>query len=224
MNTAILNKSPLFNQIKTDELQPLLLCLKAFSKQYRKGETILKVGDKVVNIGLLLKGSAHIIKDDYWGNRTIIKEINVSEIFAEVYACLNHQESEIEIVAIEECEVMYLNIDTLTCMCQKSCSFHQQIIHNLMLIMASKNLLLTQKMEYVSKRTMREKILAYLFAQSLKQKSSRIQIPFNRQQFADYLSVNRSALSIELSKMQEEGLIRYFKNDFELLQKTKKDD
>lgn len=217
MKTDVLMKNSLFKGIKVEEMESLLHCLHAYCKTYKKEEMILHHGDKVNHIGLLLKGTAHIIKDDYWGNRTIIKEVYVGEIFAEAYACIHDKELEVSLLAMEDCEVMFLDVGAITCMCGQGCRFHQQIIQNLLMITSQKNLLLTQKMEHISKRTLRDKILSYLSAQSLKQGAQTISIPFNRQQLADYLSVNRSALSIELSKMQKEGILKYHKNNFELL-------
>ena len=207
---------PLFSGIHETDIDSLLSCLRSFTKKYKKDEYILNAGDFVNHVGVLLSGSALVIKDDYWGNRTIIKEVNVGELFAEVYACIKNHELEISLLANSDCEILYLDIDSVTCACGKGCRFHQQIIQNLLMIVAQKNLLLTQKMEHLSKRTMREKILSYLSAQSIKQNTKTITVPFDRQQLADYLAVNRSALSIELSKMQKEGILSYHKNKFTL--------
>lgn len=216
MDNTILMKSLLFTGIKENEIDALLHCLRAHTKKYKKDEVILHRGDVLNHVGLLLKGSAHVIKDDYWGNRTIIKEIRVAEIFGEAYACIHDKELEVSLLATQDCEVLFLDINAMTCMCEIGCRYHQQIIQNLLMITSRKNLILTQKMELVSKRTMREKILAYLSAQSQNQGSNTVKIPFNRQQFADYLSVNRSSLSIELSKMQKEGIIDFYKDTFKL--------
>lgn len=209
-------KNPLFKGIEKEALDRLLGCLQAYEKQYQKGEYILHRGDVVSHIGYMVEGTAHIIKDDYWGNRTIIREIETEDLFAEAYACIPEQPSEISILTTRACNILFLDIHHLMQQCEQTCHYHQRIIQNLLIISAQKNIALTQKMEHITKRTTRDKILSYLSALSLQTNQLVIEVPFNRQQLADYLSVDRSALSAELSKMQKEGIILYHKHTFQL--------
>ena len=178
---------------------------------------ILCYGNVTNSMGMMLQGKAMIVKDDYWGNRFIINEIHQGELFGEAYACIPEQKLEISLIADEPCNVLFLNMTEITGICHLTCPSHNQLIRNLLAITSRKNVMLTQKMEHIMKKTTREKILSYLSAQSMKQNSQRILIPFNRQQLADYLSVDRSALSNELSKMQKESMISYHKNEFYLI-------
>ena len=213
----LLKKSILFQGIEDCEFDKLLKCLKAKEVKFQKGEMILCYGNVTNSMGMMLQGKAMIVKDDYWGNRFIINEIHQGELFGEAYACIPEQKLEISLIADEPCNVLFLNIVEITGICHLTCPSHNQLIRNLLAITSRKNIMLTQKMEHIMKKTTREKILSYLSAQSMKQNSQRILIPFNRQQLAEYLSVDRSALSNELSKMQKEGMISYHKNEFYLI-------
>ena len=217
MNLKEISKNPLFKGIEYDELEKLLVCLKAHTKVFTKHEFILRRGTHVTQIALLVRGSALIIKDDYWGNRTIIKEVLRGELFGEAYACVPNVELEVSVLAKDDCEILFLDTLHMLQVCCNACHYHQRLIQNLLTIASMKNIMLTQKIEHITKRSIREKILSYLSSQSLERGSRRIDIPFDRQQLADYLSVDRSALSAELSKMRKEGILEYQKNHFRLL-------
>ena len=214
---SILKRTKLFSGVGEEEITEMLTCLQAEFRTYQKGEYVFRQGEHLRHIMILLEGSLHIQQDDYWGNRFIINEIPQGELFGEAYACIPEQKLEISLIADEPCNVLFLNITEITGICHLTCPSHNQLIRNLLAITSRKNIMLTQKMEHIMKKTTREKILSYLSAQSMKQNSQRILIPFNRQQLADYLSVDRSALSNELSKMQKEGMISYHKNEFYLI-------
>ena len=200
----ILKQCSLFKGIDPAEIEKLLNCLKSHEKTYQKNETIIRQGDIIHEIGLVLDGQAHIYHIDFWGNKTIISEIKASEFFLESYACALQQEIDLNVVATEITTILFLDISHLIRSCQHSCSFHHKIIQNLLSIVSNKNVLLTQK------------IHSYLNSQALKNNSLTFEIPFNRQQLADYLAVERSALSSELSKLQKNGIIAYKKNTFQL--------
>lgn len=204
----------LFKGLTENELSLLFNCLKTRKQVFQKNENILSVGNTTEEIGLIVEGQALIIKDDYWGNRSIISELNAGELFGESYACVPGKELEISLIANETTTIIFLNINNIIHTCKNSCNFHHQIIHNLLAISSRKNILLTQKINHLTKRSTREKILSYLSSQSQLQGKSKISIPFDRQELADYLSVDRSALSNELSKMQKEGIISFQKNIF----------
>lgn len=212
----ILKKSPLFNGIDTDQLQSLLTCLSAIEKKYDKNEMILNQGDPIDSMGLVMSGHIHVVKDDFWGNRTILSDVAPSQMFAESFACSENQDLSVSVIAVEPTSVLFLDIKRLLNTCPSSCTFHTRLIQNLLSILAEKNLMLTGKIDHITKRTIREKVLSYLSAQSLKAESEKFEIPFNRQQLAEYLAVDRSALSQELSKLQKEGCISYHKNEFHL--------
>lgn len=213
----IYKSSHLFKGIQEYEIASVLQCLQAHEKEYKRNDIIARNGDIINEIGIVAKGSVHIIKEDFWGNRTIITEIGSGEIFGEVYAATLKEPLEVEIVANVTTVITYLNIRHILQICENQCIYHSRILENLISILASKNLTLTRKIEHITKRSTRDKLLSYLSEISLRSGKTTITIPFNRQELADYLSVERSAMSRELSKMQEEGLLKYNKNNFQLL-------
>ena len=214
INTNLLKNTLLFQGIVDEDIASVLTCMSAIPVSYQKGNFIFRSGETTDSVGLVLTGSVHIIKEDFWGNRTILLEASAGKLFGETYASLPNLPLEVSVVAIEPCTILFLNINKIMTLCSSNCLFHTKLIRNFLFIFAQKNLLLTQKMEHISKRSTREKLLSYLSGESIKNSNSSFEIPFNRQQLADYLSVDRSAMSNELSKLQEEGLIEYRKNWF----------
>lgn len=213
----IYKSSHLFTGIREDEVEHVLQCLQAHEKRFKKNEIIARRGDVIHELGIVVQGSVYIIKEDFWGNRTIITEIGESEIFGEVYAATGKEPLEVEIVANAPTSILFLNIRHIMQVCENHCVYHLRILENLISLLASKNLTLTRKMEHITKRSTRDKLLSYLSEMSLKSGKTTFTIPFNRQELADYLSVERSAMSRELGFMQKEGLITYEKNTFQLL-------
>ncbi|MFV0315121.1 MAG: Crp/Fnr family transcriptional regulator, partial [Anaerotignum sp.] len=177
----ILKKSPLFSGIDADQLQSLLTCLSAIEKKYDKNEMILKQGDPIDSMGLVMSGHIHVVKDDFWGNRTILSDVAPSQMFAESFSCSENQDLSVSVIAVEPTSVLFLDIKRLLNTCPSSCTFHTRLIQNLLSILAEKNLMLTGKIDHITKRTIREKVLSYLSAQSLKAESEKFEIPFNRQ-------------------------------------------
>lgn len=219
MNTLFLSHTPLFQGIREEEMQTLLHCLNAREHTYKKDEVILSAGTSVNEIGLILSGSVNIVVNFYWGNSHIFGHIGKGQVFAENYAAIPHKELLCDVVAAEETEVLFLNMHNLLTTCNKACSFHTRIIHNLFRISANKNLNLSSRMMHTASKSIRGRLLSYLSEQALEQGSVHFTIPFDRQQLADYLAVDRSAMSNELSKMQKDGLITYHKNEFTLNEK-----
>jgi len=213
----VIKNATLFAGIKEEEILPMLDCLSATVAKYKKQQFIFREGEPVRNTGLLLSGMIHVIKEDFWGNRTILTEIKPGQLFAETYACMQSEPMESSVMAVEECHVMWLNCRKIITVCSSNCVFHNRLIGNLLRILAGKNLALTRKMEHLTKRTTREKLLSYLSEQAQLKESSEFDIPFNRQQLADYLSVDRSAMSSELGRMKKDGLLDFSKNHFILL-------
>lgn len=212
-----LPNSQLFRGIAAEEIKGILKCLSAVDKQYRRGEYIFRLGDMVSVVGLVLQGAVQIVQEDYWGDRRIIGSADKGQIFGESYACVPAEPLMVSVVAKEDTRVLLLDVKRILHTCSSSCEFHNRLIQNLLSIIAGKNLMLTRKIEHVSRKTIREKVLAYLSFQARRQGRSSFCIPFDRQQLADYLAVDRSALSAELSKMQRERVIVYKKNQFTIL-------
>lgn len=211
---TLLKKTCLFSGIKDEDISTMLNCLSARIASYQKEEFILHTGDLVDQVGMVLSGSVLIIKEDFWGNRSILSEISPGSLFAETYACIGTTPLEVSTVASSDCKVLFLDFQKLLTTCSSACHFHTRLIRNLLSTLAQKNRILTKKLEHMSQKTTRDKLLSYLSAESLKAKSPSFTIPFNRQQLADYLSVDRSAMSSELGKLRKEGILDYNKNTF----------
>lgn len=216
MNFIFLSNTNIFRGIKEEEIKGMLSCLGAHEEQYKKNDIIYCAGDVVTEIGLVEQGSANIVVNCFWGNSNIFGHIEKGKIFAETYAAIPGKELLCDVVAAEDCEILFLNMNKLLTTCQNGCSFHNRIIHNLIRISANKNLILSSRMMHIASKSIRDRLLSYLSEQALEHGSAQFAIPFSRQQLADYLGVDRSALSNELSKMQKEGLMSYYKNEFAL--------
>jgi len=215
---AVLKHSNMFNGTDESEIKAMLSCLEAKRHEYEKGEYILRFGEDVSHIGILLSGRAEIIKEDYWGNRNIVAEVPPGRSFAESYVCAADAPLGVSVLAVKDSQVLFLSIQKILTTCSSACAFHARIIRNLVTLLAEGNLAMNDKLTYLSQRNTRQKLMSYLSAESLKRKSPDFKIPFDRQQLADYLSVDRSAMSNELSKMRREGILEYNKNHFILNQ------
>lgn len=213
----VLRKCPLFNDIADENLMALLGCLGAKVTSYNKKETIISEGEDAKYIGIVLSGSAQIERIDYFGNRSIVATVEASELFGESFACAGVKTIPVDVVANESTQIMFLDCSKIIYTCSNSCEFHRQIIYNLMKVVATKNILFNQKIEITSKRTTREKLMTYLLLQAKKNKTNSFDIPYDRQELADYLEVDRSGLSAEISKLHKEGVIISRRNHFELL-------
>lgn len=210
---SLLSKVTLFQKINSSELQSMLICLNAEIRQYKKGEFIIFAGDKVQHIGVMLEGNAHILKDDYEGERTIIATLARGDYFAEAICCAGVHESPVSVAATNDVKIMMLAFSRILHSCPNSCTFHTQMIENMLYSIARKNISLQNRIDVIGQRTLRMKILHYLQSFALHQGKT-VTIPFNRQEFAEFLCVDRSALSHELSRMKQDGLIEYRKNKF----------
>jgi CRP-like cAMP-binding protein len=195
----------------------MLACLGAKVASFDKKYTIFSEGSPAKYVAVMLSGSAWAVQIDYFGNRSIISEISAGEVFAEAFACAELPAIPISFIANEPCEVMLIDCSHIMHTCSNNCSFHRQLIFNLMKGLAEKNILFHQRIEVTSKRSTREKLLAYLSICASKAESNTFEIPFDRQELADFLEVERSGLSAEISKMKKEGLIDNQKNRFTLL-------
>ena len=211
-----LSGTELFKGIDDSDIPSLLSCLSAERKEYCKGETILHEGTAAESIGLVLSGMAIISYCDAWGKSSILSHIAPGAVFAEAYACLPGEKLRITVSAAENTEVMFLSIGRILTPCPSGCGFHSAIIRNLLTISAKRNLRLSAKILHTSPKSIRGRLVSYLSECAKQNGSLSFSIPFSRQQLADYLSVDRSALSSEISKMQRDGIIECRKNLFTL--------
>lgn len=213
----ILKKTQLFAGISENEIEPMLSCLQAEVRSYKKGEYVLSQGDSLSCIPVLLEGCLHVQKDDYWGNRSIVNVVGVGDMFGEAYAVADDVRLLNDVLAVEDCRVILFDVKRVITVCSSACRFHSMVVQNLFFAISEKNRRLVQKIGHMSKRTTREKLISYLSEEASKQQSSTFSIPFNRQQLADFLCVDRSAMSNELCKMRNEGLIKFERKQFTLL-------
>lgn len=210
-------KSALFRGITDQEMPGLLDCLGAQEKSYGRGEIILQAGEPVTGLGLMLEGAAQVVQYDYWGNRSILAALAPGDLFAEAFCCAGVERLPVSVVA-GPARVLLLRGDKLP-PCGKACPWHGVLSANLLGIMAAKNVGLTQKISHVSKRSMEQKLLSYLSEQARQQGSSSFRLAFDRQELADYLGVDRSALCRQLGVLQERGLLQYNRRQITLLAK-----
>ena len=210
----LLTGSPIFNGVENKDREALLSCLKIYSRAYRKGEYIRLEHDNIQDVGIVLKGTVHMLKEDVWGHQTLLAYMGPGELFGETFALLHEQASHVSFLAAAETKVLFLPADRVLNPCKNHCPFHETLSRNFLLLLGKKNLRLMEKIEISSKSSLREKILAYLSIQAQKQGSKYIKVPLNRTEMASYLHANRSAMTRELADMQEEGLIEFDRNTF----------
>lgn len=213
----ILKRTKLFAGVADHEIESVLSCLGAQIKEYKKGEYLIRQGEHLRYIAVLVTGGLHIQQDDYWGNRTIVNHIVVGEMFGEAYIAPESGPFPNDVVAVEDSTVILLDAGRILTNCSSVCRFHAMVIQNLFFSISERNRKLVQKLGHISKRSTREKLISYLSAESQHHNSACFTIPFNRQQLADYLSVDRSAMSKELCRMRDDGLLLFEKNRFQLL-------
>lgn len=219
MDTAALCKTALFRGSSPEEVEAMLACLGAERRQYAKGEMVCRVGDVISSMGVVLRGSLLIQTDDLWGNTAVLDRVGPGQIFGEAYACALGEPLMVDVVAADGSEVLFLNVERVLNVCSNVCGHHNRLVRNLLSISAQKNLALSRKIFHTASKTIRGRLLSYLSDQAVRSGSSTFTIPFNRQQLADYLNVDRSAMSNELGKMQRDNLLRVEKNRFQLLER-----
>ena len=210
----VLHTAALFSGISDEELAAMLSCLGARIGTFPKGSRLLRAGDTVEEVGLVLAGSALVVQEDIWGNRSILSKIGPGQTFAEVFACAPGSVLYVSVEAESAVTVMFLHIRRVLNVCPSACSHHSQIIRNLLGELAEKNLRLNEKLTHMGQRTTRAKLLSYFSGEAQRRGGYEFDIPFSRQQLADYLNLDRSALSNELSKMQKEQIIICHRNHF----------
>ncbi|NCA68001.1 MAG: Crp/Fnr family transcriptional regulator [Clostridia bacterium] len=215
----ILKQCNIFANVEHLDIIKILSCLHARKSNYLKGEHVYNEGDHIIELGIVLSGEVHIVKRNYYGNENIIANITSGNIFAESAAFSKHHILQVDVIAVADSEILFLDYKRIISPCANTCAFHTRLIENMITVIADKNAFLNQKLGYISKRSTKEKLLSYLFDQSKATKSNKFKIPFNREQLANYLSVDRSAMSNELCKLRDAGIITFHKNQFEMLQR-----
>ena len=211
----VLKGSKLFANVSEDEILAMLACLDAKERHYKEGEYVFRQGETVDSVSVLAEGALLVQADDYWGNRSIITSVSPGELFGQAYlageAIMN------DVAAAKDSTVVFFDAKRVLTTCSSTCPFHNQVIRNLFFALSETNLRLVTKLGHIQKRTTREKLMSYLSLMAKKAGSNSFTIPFNRQELADFLSVDRSAMSAELCRMRDEGLLRFNKSSFTLM-------
>lgn len=204
---GILSKCPLFYGIEQSDLKSMIGCLNGKTVNIQKGNPIFLEGDPAQFVGVVLSGTVQIIREDYYGNRSVMAILQSGELFAEAFSCAGLKTMPVSVMALTDSEVLLLDCRRVFTSCSNACHFHSLLMKNLLQEMAQKNLALTQKIRYMSQKTTKEKLMAYLLDQAKQQESTEFTIPYDRQSLADYLGVERSAMSAEISKLKKSGQI-----------------
>ena len=212
--TDLLKKMDLFQGIETENLGAILKCLGARECAYKKDEVIWFAGDDNDSVGILLSGQLNLIKEDILGNRNIIAKIGPPNLFGEVAVCARLKETPLTVQAASPAQVLFIQIDRLINTCTNACAFHNRLVKNLLTVIAKNSLRLNEKIDYLHQKTIRSRLALYLVNQIAMQGKTEIVLEYNRDELADYLGVNRSALSRELAHLKEEGLLDYSRNRF----------
>ena len=212
----VLKRAKLFSGIGDENILSMLNCLSATVRQYGKGEYAFRQGECIRDLMLLAEGRLHIQKEDYWGNLNILNEIRPGEMFGEAYLAPNSGALMNDVIAAEKSTVLLFDMERVLTVCPSVCPFHTRLVKNVFYAISEKNKSLVQKLHYMSQRSTREKLLSYLSDEAKRQNSGSFSIPFNRQQLADFLSVDRSAMSNELCKLRDEGMLDFHKSKFTL--------
>ena len=210
-------KCMLFDGIEKTEADMVLSMLGAVSRRFSKGSTIFEPGKNSGTLGIVIMGQIQIIKEDYWGNRTIISDMREGDMFGEASCCDIRELVPFSVVAVSDADIMTIEHSRLFCGGKLPCSCHNRLLYNLTRSLAAKNNTLSRKISHITERSTRDKLMSYLSEQAYLCGRNSFKIPIDRQELADYLSVDRSAMSNELSKMRREGLIDYRKNSFKFL-------
>lgn len=217
MDIGFLHKSIIFRNMNDDEIGSALSTLNAVEKKYKKDDIIMTAGDVTEKMGLVIRGSVTVESNDIWGNRTILSHVDEGGFFAETYALLDDEVMLVDVRANENCRILFFRIGSLSKLNNHKDIWVNKLIFNLLQISAHKNLTLSLRSFHTAPKTVRGRIMAYLNSVSLQNHSAEFDIPFNRQQMADYLSLDRTALSKELGRMRNEGVILFRKNHFKIM-------
>ncbi|MBQ8886909.1 MAG: Crp/Fnr family transcriptional regulator [Candidatus Gastranaerophilales bacterium] len=205
----------LFENVRNNEVLELLKCIGIKTKVFKTDAIIVRQAGKIDFLGVILSGNATISKTDSMGNKTIVEELKMNDIFGHNIVCCGLDKSPVDIIANRECEVLFLPFEKVVTPCEKLCPYHLQLIKNVMKMISKRNSLLNDKIDIIGQKTTRDKILALLETHRNGEKV--FSIPYSREEMAKFLHVDRSAMSRELCKMRDEGILRFHKNHFEIL-------
>lgn len=214
----ILSECPLFKSMSYEDIDNALRLLYAEPRYYSKNSYIYSAGSCISKTGIVLSGKIQIISEDFWGNRSLIACADAGELFAEAFVCAEEKIIPVSVFSAENCEILFLDLKKIM-QIHSECNWYKVLLNNMIYVLAQKNLILMKKIQHISQKTIREKLISYLSNEAFKNKSDTFTVSLNRQQMAEYLSADRSALSAELSKMQKERIIEYSKNKFRLIKK-----
>lgn len=204
---AILSRCPLFAGVVPEEMGLMLNCLGAREREIPKGEPVFLEGDPAGFIGVALEGAVQVVRDDYYGTRSVLAVIQPGEIFGEAFSCAGVETMPVSAFALKGSKILWLDCKRMLTVCSNACQFHNRMVANLLQAVARKNLALSRKIQFMSQRTTKEKIMAYLLDQAKTQGSSEFTIPHDRQALADFLGVERSAMSAEIGKLKKAGIL-----------------
>ena len=213
----ILDTCPLFDQVGRENYEKMLRCFGARCVSVKKGNPVFHEGQTVRYVGIVLTGAIQTVQEDYLGNRSILSMAGPGQLFCEGFACAQVDALPVSIIAASDSQVMLIDCQHIMTMCHNACAFHNQMIRNLLVSVAQNNLLLSQKIEILSKRTTREKVMAYLLSEAKLQGSDDFTIPYDRQELADFLGVERSAMSTVIGKVKSDGFIEVDRRHFRLI-------
>lgn len=206
-------QSPLMAGITN--VKKMLDCFGAKKRKFPKDAEIVGYGDDAA-IVIITKGSAYAVNEDYFGNRNIINLIDTKNQYGVAFVYSGHAVTT-RLIAAETCEAVIINGERLHKACENNCADHTTFLYNALTVVSRASVNYLEKIEHLSRRSLRDKIMSFLIAQSIKCSSNEFCIPFSRQELADYLAADRSALSAELSRMKADGIIDYNMRCFKLL-------
>ena len=213
----LIQLSPMFQGVTSEELETLFSCLDVRHRSYRKGSYIFSAGQHITDIGLLYSGQLDILQDDVWGNRRILERVTPGEMFGAAFSCAAIDRIPISVKATQPSEVLLFDYRKVVTTCSSACQFHTQFIMNMLQLLSCKSIAMMEKIGNITRHSTREKVLSFLSQQAQLRQTQSFEISFNRQELAEYLAVDRSALSTELGRLRDEGVLRFSKNHFELL-------
>lgn len=219
MNVSQYQTCSLFHDMEINNIQILCNDMQAYQQSYKKGSYIAHPGDEIHAIAMIEEGRVSIEQEDFMGNRNLLTTLHPFDVFNEVFACAK-EKTNVHVACETDTTILFLNIENILHGVYKE-EVVTQFMRNLLQTMAQKNLMLNMKVTHLTKRSMEDKVISYLSSQAQFHNSNSFTIPFNRQQLADYLSVDRSALSNTLSKLQDKGYLKFHKNHFTILPQKK---
>lgn len=203
----ILSKCPLFDGMELSELDSMITCLDSKTIDIAKDNPVFLEGSPARFIGVVLSGTVQVVREDYYGNRSIMAILQPGELFAEAFSFAGLDTMPVSAFAIKDSKVLLLDCRRILTSCSNACHFHSLLMKNLLQGIAQKNLALSRKIRYMSQKSTKEKLMAFLFDQAKQHGSTEFVIPYDRQALADYLGVERSAMSAEISKLKKSGVI-----------------